>query len=112
MIRTIGVLTVMQDKYSLKIIEETQVPLSAGTSDYSGIATVIVLLCIILALVIMYWIWFRGHKKRIADLCVMGLEGDIDIGGMDDVSIFHPIRTMRFENELENQVVASAAKGV
>ena len=31
---------------------------------------------------------------------------------MDDVSIFHPIRTMRFETELENQVVSSTAKGV
>ena len=59
-----------------------------------------------------YYIWFRGHKKRIASLLVMGLNGDVNIEGVDDVSIFHPLRTVRFENELENQVVSSTAKGV
>ncbi|MBR4719111.1 MAG: hypothetical protein IKP31_02585 [Lachnospiraceae bacterium] len=102
----------MQDGYSFKIIDETRVPLSAGVADYSGIATVIVLISILLALCVMYLVWFRGHKKRIAELCVMGIDGDIDMGGMDSVSIFHPIKTMRFENELENQVVSGTAKGV
>lgn len=97
--------------HSLKIIEETPVPLSAGTPDYSGIATVIVLISIVAAVLIMYWIWFLGHKKRIAELCVMGIDSNIDTGMMDSVSLFHPIRTMRFENELENQVVSKTTGG-
>lgn len=98
--------------YNFKIIEDVQVPLSSGTTDYSGIVTMIVLVCIIAAVFIMYLVWFNGHKKRIAELSVMGIGSSIDVSGMDDVSIFHPIKTMRFENELENQVVASTAKGV
>lgn len=108
---TVGMI-MAQNIYNLKIIEDSPVPLSAGTKDYSGIATVIVLVCFLAALIIMYGIWFRNHKKRIVELSVMGIDGNIDISGMDEVSIFHPIRTIRFENELENQVVAGTAKGV
>ena len=100
-----------EGNYSLKVIEETQVPLSAGTADYRGIATVIVLACIVAAVIIMYFIWFNGHRKRIAELSVMGIDSGLDTADMDDVSIFHPIRTMRFENELENLVVASSTGG-
>lgn len=100
------------NRYYFKIIEEPQVPLSAGTPDYSGIATVTVLICIVLAVLVMYFVWYRGHKRRIAELSVMGIDSGVDVAGMDDVSIFHPFKTMRFENELENQVVAGTAKGV
>lgn len=102
-----------EDKYYFKIIEETRVPLSAGVQDYTGIALATVLVCIVAALFIMYFLWFRNHKKRIVELSVMGIDdGNIDMEGMNNVSIFHPIKTIRFETELENQVVAGAAKSI
>ena len=99
-------------EYSVNVIEDNMVPLSAGASDYSGIMTVVVLIVLVLALIVMYGMWFRAHRKRITELSVMGIDGDLDIKGMDDVSIFHPLRTMRFENELENRVVEGTARGV
>ena len=99
-------------EYSINVIEDSRVPLSAGVSDYSGIMTVVVLVVLALALIVMYGLWFRAHRKRITELSVMGIDGNLDIKGMDDVSIFHPLRTMRFENELENRVVEGTARGV
>lgn len=101
------------NRYDLKIIDDARVPLSAGTPDYSGIAVATVLVCIVIAILIMYWLWFRSHKKRIIDLSVMGIDGSsMDMEGMDEVSIFHPIRTMRYEMELENLVVSATARSV
>ena len=100
-------------KYYFKIIDEARIPLSAGNKDYTGIALATVLVCIIAALLIMYYIWFRNHKKRIVELSVMGIDGgNIDMEGMDNVSILHPIKTIRFETELENLVVAATAKSL
>ncbi len=99
-------------EYSLKVIEEQAVPLSAGAPDYSGQVMILVLVSIVIALVVMYGLWYRSHRKRIASLMVMGLEDGVDTTGMEDVSIFHPIKTIRFESELENMVVATTAKGV
>ena len=98
--------------YDLKIIEEGQVPMSAGNLDYTGTVSLIVFLCVLAACVILYAVWFRGHKKRIAELCVMGIDGGVNLNGMEDVSVFHPFRTMRFERELENSVVEGSTKGV
>ncbi len=100
------------ENYNLKIIEENQVPLSAGTSDYSGIVLAVVLTCIVIAVVVLYSFWYRNHKKRIAQLLVMGLDSEPYINEMDGVSAFHPFRTMRIERELENRVVQGSAKGV
>ena len=101
------------DDYSLNVtIEEEPVPLSAGSIDYRGLVMPVVLASLLVAFATGYYIWYRNHKKRIASLLVMGLNGDVDIEGMDDVSILHPFRTIRFENELENRVVSSTAKGV
>lgn len=100
------------NNYRLKIIEENQVPLSAGTSDYSGIMFAVVLTCLIIAIVVLYSFWYRNHKKRIAQLLVMGLDSEPYIDEMDSVSAFHPFRTMRIERELENRVVQGSAKGV
>ncbi len=100
------------EHYDLKVIEDEEVPLSAGTADYSGTVMVLVLVSIVIALFIMYALWFRSHRKRIASLLVMGIGGDADMGGMDNVSILHPIKTVRYERELENMVVAETAKGV
>ena len=101
------------DDYSLRVvIEDEPVPLSAGNTDYRGLVMPVVTASLLIAFMTGYYIWYRGHKKRIASLLVMGLNGDVNIEGMDDVSIFHPLRTVRFENELENQVVSSTAKGV
>ena len=101
------------DDYSLNvIIDDEPVPLSAGTMDYRGMVMPVVTASLLIALMTGYYIWFRNHKKRIASLLLMGLSGDVDIEGMDDVSILHPLRTVRFENELENRVVSNTAKGV
>ena len=101
------------DDYSLNvIIEDDPVPLSSGSMDYRELVMPVVTASLLIAFVAGYYIWFRNHKKRIASLLVMGLDGDVDIEGMDDVSILHPVRTVRFESELENQVVSSTAKGV
>ena len=101
------------DGYSLNvIIEDEPVPLSAGGIDYRGLVMPVVLASLLVAFATGYYIWYRNHRKRIASLLVMGLNGDVDIEGMDDVSILHPFRTVRFENELENRVVSSTAKGV
>lgn len=101
------------DGYSLNvIIEDEAVPLSAGGIDYRGLVMPVVLASLLIAFATGYYIWYRNHRKRIASLLVMGLNGDVDIEGMDDVSILHPFRTIRFENELENRVVSSTAKGV
>ncbi|MCR5801514.1 MAG: hypothetical protein K6G57_04195 [Lachnospiraceae bacterium] len=97
---------------NIKIIEDGGVPLSSGTPDYSGIVFIIVLISIAIALIVMYGVWYNNHRKRIAQLYVMGIDGEVGINGMEKVSIFHPIRTIRFENELENMVVSSSAKGV
>ncbi|MBR5406128.1 MAG: hypothetical protein IK111_00665 [Lachnospiraceae bacterium] len=99
-------------EYSLKVIQETEVPLSSGATDYGGIVFIIVLISIAVALVVMYGVWYNNHRKRIAQLYVMGIDGDVGINGMENVSIFHPIRTVRFESELENMVVANTAKSV
>ncbi len=102
-----------EGKYNLKIIDENRIPLSSGVKDYTGAAFVTVIVCIVIALLIMYFIWFKNHKKRIVELSVMGINGGkIDLEGMKDVSIFHPIRTIRFETELENQVVAGTANSI
>ena len=98
--------------YNLKIIEESQVPLSAGSYDYSGIMFAVVITCLVIAVLVLYSFWYRNHKKRIAQLLVMGLGGEPYVNEMDDVSVFHPFRTMRVERELENRVVQSSAKGV
>ncbi len=98
--------------YNFKIIEENAVPLSAGTNDYSGIVLVVVLMGIVLAILILYTLWFRNHKRRIAQLLVMGLGSEQYIDEMEGVSVFHPFRTMRVEKELENRVVQGSAKGV
>ncbi len=101
------------DDYSLNVvIEDEPIPLSAGSIDYRGLVMPVVLASLLIAFATGYYIWYRNHKKRIASLLVMGLNGDVDIDGMDDVSILHPFRTVRFENELENRVVSSTAKGV
>lgn len=99
--------------YSLSvIIDDDPVPLSAGNTDYRGMVVPVVICCLAITLVVGYMAWFGSHKKRIASLMVMGITGDVDINGMDDVSILHPIKTIRFENELENRVVSSTTKGV
>ena len=101
------------DDYSLRVtIEDEPVPMSSGNTDYRGLVMPVVTASLVIAFLAGYYIWYRGHKKRIASLLVMGLNGDVDIDGMDDVSILHPLRTVRFENELENQVVSNVAKGV
>lgn len=100
------------DNYNLKIIEEPAIPLSSGGSDYSGIVLAVVLTCIVIAVFVMYSFWYRNHKKRIAQLLVMGLDSEPYIEGMDDISAFHPFRTIRIERELENRVVQGSAKGV
>ena len=99
-------------EYSFKVIQEGEVPLSSGAPDYSGIVFILVLISIAIALLVMYGVWYNNHRKRIAQLYVMGIDGEVGINGMKNVSIFHPIRTIRFENELENMVVASSAKSV
>lgn len=100
------------ENYSVKIIEENPVPLSSGATDYSGIVLMVVLTCIVIAILVLYSFWYRNHKKRIAQLLVMGLGGEPYVNEMDDVSVLHPFRTMRVERELENRVVQSSAKGV
>lgn len=100
------------NNYNLKIIEENPAPLSSGTGDYSGIVLAVVLTCIVIAIVVLYSFWYRNHKKRIAQLLVMGLDSEPYINEMEDVSLFHPFRTMRIEKELENRVVQGSAKGV
>ncbi len=117
--KSIGSMVAVIDKetsdaseYSLKVIEEDPVPLSSGAKDYSAPVMPIVLICLAAAFMTMYWAWFNGHRKRIAELMVMGLNDGSEIGDMGDVSIFHPIRTIRFEAELENRVVTDTAKGV
>ena len=104
--------TMKLNEYSVNVIEETRVPLSSGVSDYSGIMTLVVLVCLAVAVLVLYGLWFRGHRRRIAELSVMGLDGNLDMKGMDEVSIFHPLRTMRFENDLENRVVEGTARSV
>ena len=100
------------DSYNLKIIEENAVPLSSGARDYSSIVVLVVLACIILAFAILYTTWYRGHKKRIAQLLVMGIDNEPYIDEMDCVSLFHPFRTMQIERDLESRAVSSTAKGV
>ncbi|MCR4807036.1 MAG: hypothetical protein K5857_05110 [Lachnospiraceae bacterium] len=100
------------EQYNLKIIEDTPVPLSAGAHDYSGMVMLVVLACIILAIAILYSSWYNGHKKRIAQLLVMGIDNEPYIDGMDCVSAFHPFRTMQIERELEIRAVSNTAKGV
>ena len=103
----------MVDDYSLSVkIEDEKIPLSAGNTDYRGMVVPVVVCCLLITLAVGYMAWFGSHKKRIASLMVMGITGDVDINGMDDVSILHPIKTIRFENELENRVVSSTTKGV
>ena len=100
------------DSYRFSVIEDAPVPLSAGVADKSGVVVMVVLACIILALMIMYSMWYRAHRKRIASLMVMGLSSEPYINGVEDVSMFHPFRTMRVERELENRVVEGTVKGV
>ncbi|MCR5421811.1 MAG: hypothetical protein K6E98_12500 [Lachnospiraceae bacterium] len=99
-------------EYTLKIIEDDPVPLSAGGIDYKEFVVPIVVFCILFVTGMFYVIWFNNHKKRISSLMIMGLSGDVNIEGMEDVSIFHPIKTIRFEKDMESRVVSSTAKGV
>ena len=103
---------VKAENYRFSVIEDPQVPLSAGFADRSGLVVPVVLICIAIALMIMYSMWYRAHRKRIASLMVMGLNSELYINGVEDVSMFHPFRTMRIEKELENRVVEGTVKGV
>lgn len=107
-----GYMNTGMDGYNLKIIEENAVPLSAGVRDYSSVVVAVVVACIVLAIVVFYTTWYRSHKKRIAQLLVMGIDNEPYIDEMDYVSLFHPFRTMRIERELESRAVSGTAKGV
>ena len=100
------------NEYNIKVIEDGAIPLSAGTRDYSGIVFAVVLTCIVIAVLVLYSFWYGNHKKRIAQLLVMGLDSEPYINEMEGVSAFHPFRTIRIERELENRVVQGSAKGV
>ena len=100
------------DNYNLSVIEDEPVPLSAGDKDYSERALSIVAVCFVVALAGLYITWFRGHKRRITSLVELVANDEPGYETMTEVSIFHPVKTIRFESELENRVVSDSTKSV
>ncbi len=98
------------EDYRFDVIEDNELPLSSGKVDYSENVLRIVACCFAVAVVALYFFWFIGHRKRICFLAdSIGMNLDCK---MESISALHPIRTIRFENELENKVVSSSTKSV
>ena len=101
----------MVSDYSLVVIEDEPVPLSAGNRDYSEYVIHVFFVFLLATLIIMYYFWFKSHKQRIIRLHSMSEQ--LRDEKMDTViSMFHPIKAIRYENELENCIASESTKSV
>lgn len=100
--------------YHFTIIEDQAVPLAGAppTDNYAGYALAVVIIAAILLVGLIYSLWFRDHKKRIARL-------EINLSQYEEVkteegtfNLIHPRKLIEAEKLLEQKLAGYYATEV
>ncbi|HOO27532.1 MAG TPA: hypothetical protein PLU43_03635 [Lachnospiraceae bacterium] len=96
--------------YDLVVVQDEEVPLaSAPEVNYGRTILWVVSLTVTAVLLLTYFLWYSVYKRRILFLIGRLPEAEAEsIRRM--VTIFHPIRAMQTEKEIENRIAAEYVK--